>query len=111
MDGFVARQNIDRFVGLLDIEVDDGKRATLRGLLIEQEDRFGRRQERLQHTLLTICSIEARVERQRAIVKSAADAPAQLSLAEQRLSNMLDTLSLLRAYRQHLAEASYRDGP
>lgn len=99
MDRFVHDQNLIRFVDLLEREADGPKRTVLQQLLIEEENRFGERQERLEQTEVLIVRGRERIRRQVELVARLADCDTA-EVAKATLRNLVQTQSLFEAFRE-----------
>ena len=102
MDRFVHDQNLIRFVDALEHESNPARRDLLQQLLLEEENRFGGRREKLEQANVQILRGRERVRRQRELVARLTSDGANLEPAQQVLMNMLLTQSLFEAYRDIL---------
>jgi hypothetical protein len=75
MQRFVGSQNITNFADKLESEVDPAKRATLRRLLVEEEDRLGHDQEQLELTNKRLASGRGLIAKQQSLIVSGALPP------------------------------------
>lgn len=102
LDRFLHDQNVERFVGLLMGETDPQVRARLHDLLIEEEDRFGLRRERLQQLRDHIDRLRVRMLRQEQLISVLTDGDCDAGPARQLHANWSETLRLLERYRDNL---------
>lgn len=99
MHDFVHAQNLVRYVDLLEHEADPVMRERLKALLLEEENRFGRRREAAIELDGLVAAAAARVIRQRQIVGRLTEAGGAVAEAERLLATMTETLRLLRDYQ------------
>ncbi len=99
MDRFVHDQNLRRFVDLLEREPDGPRRTVLQELLIEEENRFGERQERLEQAEVLIVRGRERIRRQVELVARLSDGDGA-DMAKATLRNLMHTQSLFEAFRE-----------
>jgi hypothetical protein len=96
----------DRF----EAERDPIRRQALRTLLIEEEDRFGERAERLDRAEAHIASSNFRIqELEKAITRLRGDGH-DVRTAERALTSMKDLLKLFGSYRDTLLDDLGRNG-
>jgi hypothetical protein len=98
---FVRDQNVSRFLSRLEDEPDEGRRETLRKLLISEEDMFGSLSERLRRVEGHIATVKANIARQQQLTRTVASGVSQ-ELAETTLSRMIDIQAHFEDYRDRL---------
>lgn len=109
MDRFIHTQNLARFMGLLEAETDALQRERLQDLLVEEENRFGSRRERVMEADGLIARGEARLREQELLVARLSDDGRDTAAAERLLANMIQTLQAFVAYRKGLAAGTVGD--
>jgi hypothetical protein len=108
----VHEQNLNRYADLLQRETDPAVRARLHDLLIEEEDLFGSRRERLQQARDQVERLRARMVRQEQLISNLDDGGHDTALARQLHAAWSDTLVVLERYRdnlQHITDGSLGD--
>ncbi len=108
MDRTTQEHIVERCLDFLARETDPARREALHGLLVEEEDRFGARRERLPQLEGFIARGEERIGRQREFVASLAASGLDTGSAEVVLANLLRPQSLFRDYRGQLLEGLAR---
>ena len=101
---FILEQNLLRFSSRLPSEADPATRQTLRRLLIEEEDRYGKLNERLERAEMLILSWQGHVQRQQALVASLKLDGRDPSRADELLRSMRESLAIFERYRNNLVE-------
>lgn len=104
MELFIHRQNLLRYAEMLDGEHDPAMREQLRILLIEEEDRFGLRRERLGNLDELIVHSRHRIRIQERVVADQTLDHAGAARAQSVLANMRATLALLNDHRGRLED-------
>lgn len=94
---FIVRQNIEKFHSRLLIEEDPGVRDLLLRLLIQEEDKYGVREERVSIVEERISFNSILIDRQREIVESLLKAGEDPTLANRMLVNLIEARELLRS--------------
>jgi hypothetical protein len=102
---FVSDLNIAQFTDRLRDERDPAKRKQLRWLLLEEENRFGRRRERLDQADRCIADGRKRIAKQRAVLEGLRNKGADADSAEARLNDLLEIQRLLETYRRFIIGA------
>src|SRR5215469_5072106 len=95
MRGFVRDLNIASFVRQLEHELNPAKRATLKSLLLQEEDKFGRAAEKLNRIDHLIIDGQARVARQKDLIKDLRSRGSPVEMAERVLANLEEVQALL----------------
>jgi hypothetical protein len=106
---FVSDLNVARFVARLRSEDDPATRTSLRRLLIEEEDKFGRKAERLSNLHRHIAEGRRRIEIQKALITKLKTVGKDARLAESTLSNLLETQRIFEHHRQVIFDVIDRD--
>lgn len=85
-----------RFLGCLCNETEKTQRELYRGLMLQEEQWFGMREERLEvlHRLIRDC--DGRVQQHKALLDGQRMAGVDMTHAETLMTNMLETQALLR---------------
>jgi hypothetical protein len=96
---FVFDLNLSRFVDKLRLEHDPDMRETVKRLLIEEENKFGRKRELLIWLERHIGEGRCRIASQNALITKLRANGDDLGLAETVLSNLVETQSLFEQYR------------
>jgi hypothetical protein len=102
---FVSDLNVSRFLDRLQLAHDPSIRASLQRLLLEEEDNFGDRAERLHNAQRHIAEGYSRIERQKALLAKLKADRKDVRLAERTLSNLLEIQRILEQYRQSVLHA------
>jgi len=102
MDRFIHSQNLRRYSDLLRSETDAAKRAALHAQLIQEEDRFGAREERLDNARNHIEELGVRIARQEALIRVLKGNGYDSTAAEQLHAAWCETLAVVERYRQTL---------
>lgn len=100
MERFIHDQNLERYMTLLDSEPDEPAREALRALLIEEEDRFGARRERLEAADRHIARLRERMHRQVELIELLNASGADIAPAVDLHRNWGKTLIALETYRR-----------
>jgi DNA-binding CsgD family transcriptional regulator len=123
MNDFIIERNIERYAERLRTELDPVVRASVTALLIEEEDRFGARVERLDKINGYIADCYQRIDKQKSLITGmrsddyngipALSDGRDLSLAQRLLSNLKELLALFERRRHQIADelASYPRHP
>ena len=106
MDRFVCEQNITNFADKLVSELDPSQRATLRKLLVEEEDRAGHRAERLDLANRRIASSRELIAGQQRLITLFEVNGRDTTVAELLLTQMKEVLALFESYRDELLRAA-----
>jgi hypothetical protein len=105
MQEFIYEQNIASFVRQLEHELDPGRRATLKSLLLEEENKFGRATEILDRVDRLISDGQARIARQGDLIKRLRSQGHAVCMAEALLENLKEIQRLYFATRERLKGA------
>jgi hypothetical protein len=102
MEKYDTQQNIALFLNLLEEQPEGAYRERLKGLLLQEEDRFGKIAERLgiAETVLETCSV--RIRDQRVRINGMDGNHPRLAMANFLLANMLDIHSVVKSHRDYL---------
>ena len=106
---FVSDLNVARFLEKLRSEHDPGIRTSLQRLLLEEEDQFGRRLERLNKVHRNIAEGWRRIELQKALIAKLKADRKDVRLAERTLSNLVEVQRILEQYRRRVLDAVDRN--
>jgi hypothetical protein len=101
---FVHWLTIDNFAGTLTSEAPPSKRATLRKLLIDEEDRFGVGQEQLAHVDARISNGQTVIENQRALIMRLSEGGKDLREAQKLLMRLMEVQWLFVSRRQQILD-------
>ena len=107
-DDFVQRENLNSFVGRLATETDPSTQRTLRRLLLEEERRFGVRQEALALLDGYIARNGELIDGQSQLVTILRDGGRDTKLDEALLDSLVETRTLFLEYRETLVVALER---
>lgn len=91
----VAENNLTRFLGCLCVETDGAQRELYRGLLLQEEQWFGMREERLEILQRLIRDCDGRVQRHKVLLDGQRTAGFDVTHTEMLMTNMLETQALL----------------
>jgi hypothetical protein len=97
---FVNTQNIARYEQRLYGEADAMRRQSLRGLLLDEENKFGSRSERLDLIGQRMRECKDRIARQTLVVERLNGQGHDPGPAQRLLSNMLDLHAVYEGYYQ-----------
>jgi hypothetical protein len=106
---FVSDLNVARFLERLRSERDPTIRASLQRLLLEEEDKFGHRAERLSNVQHHICDAGRRIALQKALVAKLKANGKEVRLAESTLSNLVEIQTIFERYRQVVLDTINRN--
>jgi len=119
MDNFIIERNIERYADRLRTEFDPAVRASVKALLIEEENRFGFRFEQLNKVNGYIADCHHRIDKQRRSIErlrsdERGGSPMlsggrDLTLALRLLSNLSELLDLFEEYRRRITDALAKD--
>jgi len=101
----VSDLNVARFVDRLQLELDPAKRASLQRLLLEEEDKFGRRAERLSDVQRHLAEGSRRIALQKALIETLKANGQEVRLAERTLSNLVEIQRIFEQYRHVILDA------
>ncbi|WP_068013293.1 hypothetical protein [Rhodoplanes sp. Z2-YC6860] len=105
MDRFIARENIKHFQEVLLSDIRPEERARIQGLLIEEEDKFGKNLELLAHIERHIADGARRIQQQMAIVRTMRiNSHSGLDRAQAFLDGMLESQNLHMDYRHRVVK-------
>ena len=105
MDGFTARANIDRFLGLLSrSELTPHDRGTIMKLLIVEEDKLGRDLESLQFAEDRTAMSRERVNHFRKLRDSFVEGSSHRSLADGVLKNFEAIQNIMERFCRQMRE-------
>jgi hypothetical protein len=99
---FVNDLNVARFLDQLRFEHDPATRASLRRLLLEEEDKLGRSIERLRKVQRYVAEGSRRIALQKALIARLKADGNDVTLAETTFKNLIDIQKILEQYRQVL---------
>jgi hypothetical protein len=102
MENFVHRQNLLRYVDILEHEPTGDRRLMVRRLLIEEEDRFGTVAQRLNEAEAHIAEAGIRIHRQQDLVARLKADGRDASAAEELLTHFLNIAELFEQHRSRL---------
>ena len=105
----ISDLNVARFVDRLQLEPDPATRASLKRLLIEEEDKLGRRAERLGKLQHYIEEGSRRIALQKALVENLIAKGDDLSLAKRTLTNLVEIQRIFEQYREAIVDAIDRN--
>jgi len=95
---FVGDLNVARFVEKLWSERDPDTRVSLKKLLVEEEDKFGRRAERLSNLQRYIVEGNRRIASQKSLIRRLSASGHDIRMAEITLSNLMEIQGLFEQY-------------
>jgi hypothetical protein len=96
---FVQWTNIENFSNKFAVEPNPEKREVLRGLLLEEENKYGHRAKHLDLANSRISEGQRRVAKQRELISTLAARGHDTGKAEQLLHNLVTLLDLFREFR------------
>jgi hypothetical protein len=99
---FVNDLNVARFLDKLRFEHDPATRASLRRLLLEEEDKLGRSIERLRKVQCHVAEGTRRIALQKALIARLRADGKDVTLTQTTLRNLIDIQQILEQYRQVL---------
>jgi hypothetical protein len=102
---FVQDRNIVTFIELLHVEDDGTKRRTLKTLLVEEENKFGSRSEKLDKVERNIALCQGHIVGQHKIIDRLRANGRDCTAAERVLANLLDILDTCWSHRQCVLDA------
>jgi hypothetical protein len=111
MNQFVARANIDHYLGLLDGGLLPQSRSTITKLLIAEEDKLGHGLEQLEFAENRAASGRRRVDRARALFDSFALDTPEREQAGRLLINLENLQTLLEDFCHRLRAQVTSGGP
>jgi len=97
---FVSDLNVARFLEKLRSERDPGIRASLRRLLVEEADKFGRSAERLRNVQQYTAEGRHQIEMQKALIAKLKADGQDVRLAQRTLSNLVEIQRIFEEYRR-----------
>jgi hypothetical protein len=97
---FVCDHNVARFVQRLRSEHNPDTRASVRRLLVEEEDKFGRSAERLVKLQHYITEGIQRIASQEALIRKLRANGQDIGLAEITLGNLVEIQTLFEQYHK-----------
>jgi hypothetical protein len=92
----VTENNLTRFVGCLYVETDKVQREVFRNLLLQEEQWFASREERLEVLQRLVRDCEGRVQRQKSLLDGQRATGMDITHTELVMNNILETQALLR---------------
>jgi hypothetical protein len=92
----VAQNNLTRFLGCLYVETEKAQRELYRTLLLQEEQCFAMREERLEMLQRLLRDCDGRLQRQEAALDEQRAAGMDVTVTETLMKNMLETQALLR---------------
>jgi len=115
MDNLIIERNIERYADRLRTEIDPAVRASVKALLIEEENRLGFRVEQLDKVNGYITDSHHRIEMQQRLIErlrsvecdgiASLSGGRDLTLALRLLVNLRELLILFEQYRQRITDA------
>jgi hypothetical protein len=109
MAQFVGHLNIERFLDRLHFERDPAVLASLRRLLLEEEDKLGFNLERLGRVQRYIAESRDRITRQKALIERLVAKGDDVRFAEGTLRNLVEIQRIYEQYRQVIVDAMHRN--
>jgi hypothetical protein len=97
---FVSDLNVARFLEKLRSERDPSVRASLRRLLVEEGDKFGRSAECLRNVQQYTAEGRHQIEMQKAVIAKLKADGQDVRPAERALSNLVEIQRIFEEYRQ-----------
>jgi hypothetical protein len=107
----ISDLSVARYVDRLELEPDPATRASLKSLLVKEEDRLGRRAERLSNLQRYIDEGSRRIALQKALIENLIAKGHDLRLAERTLGNLVEIQRLFERYRETIVDALDRNKP
>ncbi len=105
MDSFIARENIDHFLGLLeDADLAPGRRVVVSRLLIEEEDKLGHDLEQLGFAETRAANGRERLHGLRQMLGSGQISEPALELAQRQIANFEAIQRVLDSFCHQLRE-------
>ncbi len=114
MDNFIIERNIERYADRLRTEIDPTVRASVKALLIEEENRFGFRVEQLDKVNGYIADSHHRIDKQQRVIERlrsdehhgipSLSGGRDLTLVLRLLFNLRELLTLFEQYRQRITD-------
>jgi hypothetical protein len=96
----ISDLNVARFVDRLQLEPDPATRASLKSLLIKEEDRLGRSAERLGKLQRYIDEGSRRIALQKALIENLVAKGHDVSLAKRTLNSLVEIQRIFEQYRE-----------
>ena len=108
MAQFVSDLNVARFLDKLRVERNPALRASLRRLLLEEEDKLGSK-ERLGRVQHHIAEGRRRITRQKALIERLEAKGHDVKVAEGTLHNLIEIQEIFEQYRRTILDAVDRN--
>ena len=96
----ISDLNVARFVDRLQLEPDPATRASLKSLLIKEEDKLGRSAERLGKLQRYIDEGSRRIALQKALIENLIAKGHDVSLAKRTLNSLVEIQRIFEQYRE-----------
>jgi hypothetical protein len=109
MAQFVSDLNVARFLDKLRVERNPALRASLRRLLLEEEDKLGSNLERLGRVQHHIAEGRRRITRQKALIERLEAKGHDVKVAEGTLHNLIEIQEIFEQYRRTILDAVDRN--
>jgi predicted KAP-like P-loop ATPase len=107
----ISDLNMARLVDRLQLERDPATRASLKSLLVEEEDKLGCRIERLSNLQRYIEEGSRRMALQKALIENLVAKGHDLRLAERTFNNLVEIQRIFEQYRGSIFDAIDRNKP
>jgi hypothetical protein len=105
----ISDLNVARFVDRLQLEPDPTIRASLKSLLIKEEDKLGRRAERLGRVQRYLDEGSRRIALQKALIENLITKGHDVSLAKRTLHNLVEIQRIFEQYCEAIVDAIDRN--
>ena len=109
MAQFVSDLNVARFLDKLRVERNPALRASLRRLLLEEEEKLGSNLERLGRVQRHIAEGRRRITRQKALIERLEAKGHDVKVAEGTLHNLIEIQEIFEQYRRTILDAVDRN--
>ena len=106
---FVGDLNVSRFLDKLRVERNPDLRASLRRLLLEEEDKLGSNLERLGSVQHHIAEGRRRITRQKVLIERLEAKGHDVKVAEGTLHNLIEIQEIFEQYRRTILNAVDRN--
>jgi hypothetical protein len=107
----ISDLNVARYIDRLQLEPDPATRALLKSLLVKEEDKLGRRAERLSNLQRYIDEGSRRIALQKALIENLIAKGHDLRLAQRTLSNPVEIQGLFERHRETIVDTVDRTKP
>jgi hypothetical protein len=110
----ISDLNVARYIDRLQLEPDPATRALLKSLLVKEEDKLGRRAERLSNLQRYIDEGGRRIALQKALIENLIAKGHDLRLAQRTLrtlSNLVEIQRLFERHRETIVDTLDRNKP